>query len=383
VIALVLALMPANVHAGGPAAERPAFQIGYTAHRTNLPGGQSVNRSTSRAYVVEGDGSGARELAPELRSKPNQWTQLGSWSPNGRQAVILQCWESAENGKWEHDHKQFRFSAEHWLVDIVLSDVASGKLTNLTSVGRVSFYNVGLHFWPEKQFSFSAMIDGQQRPFRMDRDGKNKKPQAAGPGFIYGVSPSPDGKRICYHRDYRLYLADADGRNAWPVKDDHPFHFIPLWSPTGEWLEYLSGEHYNCHPHLVRPDGTGLRKLADRGGYRGVVETLDEPDFHSESSDIPAWSPDGKWLYYTAKVGRAVELMRVAPNGKPEQLTRSGPGVVNYLPQVSPDSKWVVFGSTRTGLRQLHVARADGSGAYQLTKVEAGWGAFQPRWRPR
>ncbi|HEV3256792.1 MAG TPA: hypothetical protein VG013_07935 [Gemmataceae bacterium] len=41
----------------------------------------------------------------------------------------------------------------------------------------------------------------------------------AGAGFIYGVSPSPDGKRICYHRNYRLYLAEGDGRNARPVKD--------------------------------------------------------------------------------------------------------------------------------------------------------------------
>jgi TolB protein len=171
-----------------------------------------------------------------------------------------------------------------------------------------------LHFWPERQFSFSALIGGELRPHQMDRDGRNKKPVSAGPGFIYGVSPSPDGKRICYHRDYRLYL--ADGRNAQPVKDDHPFHFLPQWSPTGEWLAYLSGEHYDCHPHLVRPDGTGLRKLADRGGYRGVIRPIDTgADGHSERSDPPAWSPDGQWLYYTAKVGEAVELMRASPGG--------------------------------------------------------------------
>src|SRR5262249_17372340 len=148
-------------------------------------------------------------------------------------------------------------------------------------------------------------------------------------------------------------------------------------------IAYLSGEHYDCHPHLVRADGTGLRKLADRGGYRGVYETLDEPDFHSERSDLPVWSPDGRWLYYTAKVGGALELMRVSPEGRSERLTKSKPGVLHYLPQVSPDSKWVVFGSTRTGVRQLHVARADGSGAYQLTQVEPGWGAFLPYWRPK
>jgi Tol biopolymer transport system component len=78
-----------------------------------------------------------------------------------------------------------------------------------------------------------------------------------------------------------------------------------------------------------------------------------------------------------------VELMRASPEGRSDQLTRSGPGVLNYLPQVSPDSKWVVFGSTRTGVRQLHVARADGSEVYQLTRVEPGWGAFLPYWRSK
>jgi Tol biopolymer transport system component len=210
------------------------------------------------------------------------------------------------------------------------------------------------------------------------------KPVPAGPGFIYGASPSPDGKRICYHRNYRLYLADADGRNARPVKDDNPFHFLPQWSPTGEWLEYLSGEHYNCHPHLVRPDGTGLRKLADRGGYRGVIQAIDKGgDSLTERSDMPTWSRDGKWLYYTAKVGKAVELMRASPGGKVEQLTRSKAGVSNYLPQVSPDSRWVLFGSTRTGSRQLYVARADGTGVYPITRLKAGWGAIHGYWRPR
>ncbi len=384
--AVVLALLPAALLAREPATARPAFQIGYTAHRTNLRGGQFVNRSTSRAYVVKGDGTDAVELAPELTRKPNQWTQLDGWSPDGRQAVILQCWESPENGAWENRHKDFRFSADHWLVDIVVLDVPTKALTNLTAVERVSFYNHGLHFWPKdpRRLSFVALIEGQLRPFAMNRDGKKKQALSQGPGFIYCLNTSPDGKRICYHKDYRaICLAGADGRHVRRVADDHPFQFAPTWSPDGKWIAYLSGEHYNCHVYLVRADGTGLRKVGDRGGYRGVYETLDEPDFHSERSDIPAWSPNGKWLYYTARVGKSVELMRVSPDGRPERLTRSEPGVVNYLPQVSPGANWVVFGSTRTGLRQLYVARADGSGAYQLTQVKAGWGAFLPHWRPK
>jgi Tol biopolymer transport system component len=75
--------------------------------------------------------------------------------------------------------------------------------------------------------------------------------------------------------------------------------------------------------------------------------------------------------------------MRASPGGKIEQLTRSRAGFSNYLPQVSPDSKWVVFGSTRAGSRQLYVARADGTGLDPITRLKAGWGAFHASWRPR
>ena len=106
------------------------------------------------------------------------------------------------------------------------------------------------------------------------------------------------------------------------------------------------------------------------------MEALDMPEPHSARSDIPVWSPDSRWLYYTSRVGEAVELMRASPDGKIEHLTRSKPGVFNYLPQVSPDSKWVAFESTRAGVRQLYVARADGSDVYPITRVEACWGAL-------
>ena len=82
-------------------------------------------------------------------------------------------------------------------------------------------------------------------------------------------------------------------RAAIPFRTDL-VNFGPTWSPGDQWVLFLSGEHYNCHPHIIRADGTGLRKLADRGGYLGAVESLDVPDFHEGSSDTPVWSADGK-----------------------------------------------------------------------------------------
>ena len=358
--------------------------IGYTELRTDLPGGRAANVFTMRACVVRADGTGRSEVAPQLVTNANSWTQFAGWTPDGRQAIILSGWESRENAAWEEEHKTFRMVDGAWLMDAWLVDMATGKAINVTTVERVSHYNSGLFFWPNdpQRLGFTALINGESKPYSMNLDGTGKKDLSQQAGFTYGFSASPDGKRIAYHQNYQVYLADADGKNAAKVDTGHPFDFAPIWAPDGNWVAFVSGEHYDCHPYLVKRDGTGLRKLADRGGYKGVMLFLDVPDYHEGSSDTPCWSPDSQWLYYTAKVGEAVELMRVSLDGKVEQLTRSAPGVWHYHPKASADGRQVIFGATRDGIRQLWVAGADGAEARPITQLTKGHAAIWAHWQP-
>jgi Tol biopolymer transport system component len=336
--------------------------------------------------VVKAGGTGRRALAEELAREKDAWTQFAGWSPDGKTAVLGRGWESAENGKWEEEHKTFRFTAEHWLCDAYLLDLAGGKATNLTAVERVSFHNTGLFFWPgdETKFGFLAMIDGNQHPFRMDRDGKNKRDLIKdSPEFAYGFTASPDGKRIAYHKTYQVYIADADGSNPRHVKTGQPFNFVPLWSPDGARLVFLAGEHYDCHPHVVKADGTGLKKLASRGGYKGVVEFLDVPDFHGGSSDYPVWAADGQSIFYTAQVARNVELFGATLDGKSVQLTDGPAGALHYHPQPSPDGKWLAYGSKRDGVRQLYVMRLSDRKEHRISDLPKGRAALWPYWQPR
>lgn len=363
----------------------PRGSIGFTEFQTNRPGGRHANLITMRARVVRADGKRSRQLASELAREPNTWTQFAGWSPDGRQAIIGRGWESPENGAWEEAHKTFRFTPEGWLYDTLLLDLTTGKLVNVTAVERVSFYNTGVFFWPKdpKRLGFQALIGGDSHPFRMDRDGRNKQDLTAdSKEFAYGFNASPDGKQIAYHKSYQIYIAEADGAQAKRIDTGQPFNFSPQWSPDGEWLLFVAGEHYNCHPYIVRRDGTGLRKMADRQGHRGEVTIFDVPDFHGGSSDVPLWSPNGKWIYYTAKIGTSVELLRVSLTGSIEQLTQTAGGHLNYHPKFSPDGEWVVFGSNRTGSRQLYVMRAEGGEPNPITKVKPGWGAMWPHWQP-
>jgi Tol biopolymer transport system component len=363
----------------------PDTLIGYTEYRTNVPGGRQANVRTMRAFVVKADGTARRTLAEDLTRAPNTWTQFAGWSPDGRTAIIGRGWESTENAQWEEKHKRFRFAADGCLYDSYLLDLGSGKATNITAEPRVSFYNSGLFFWPgdPTKLGFQALIDGNSHPFRMDRDGKNKRDLTKdSKEFSYGFSASPDGKRIAYHKSYQVHVADADGSNARLVKTGQPFNFVPLWSPDGAWLLFLSGEHYNCHPHVVRADGTGLRKLADRGSYRGVVAILDVADFHGGSSDYPVWSADGRSVFYTGRVGRNVELFVTTLDRKRRQLTDGPAGALHYHPQPSPDGKWLAYGSKRDGVRQLYVMRLEDRREQRITDLTEGRAAMWPHWQP-
>ena len=364
----------------------PDLMIGYNEHRTNLPGGRHVNCSTNRAILVKADGTQREPVASELADEAGSWTQFAGWSPDGKTAVIGRGWESDENARWEEENQTFRFTAKGWLYDSFLVDIATGKAENVTAVDRVSFHNAGLFYWQNDptKLGFTALIGGNSQPFCMDRDGRNKTDLTKeSNGFAYGFSSSPDGLRISYHENYQIYLADADGSNRQHIKTGHTFDFAPSWSPDGKWLMFVSGEHYNCHPHVVQADGKGLKKLADRGGYRGVIEFLDVPDFHHGSSDVPVWSIDSQTVFYTAKVGDNVELFQIALDGQPVRLTTSSEGTLHYHPKPSPDGNWIVYGSKRNGIRNLYAMRLSDRREHTLTNVKLGYAAMHAYWQPR
>ena len=346
------ALEPAASVVGEPAAADdrddtpPAALIGYTELRTDLLGGRAANIKTERAVVVKADGTGRRVLAEELTREAGYWTQFVGWSPDGKAARLYRGWVNEENAKWEEEHKTFRSIPDNGRSGGYLVDLASGKATKQTPV-------------------------------------EEKKKSEVIKNLVHGRSISPDGKRCAFEDPgYRLYLADADGSNAKQVETGLRFHLIPTWSPDGAWVLFVAGEHYDCHPHVIKADGTGLKKLASRNGYRGVIDFLDVYDFHDGSSDLPVWAADSKSVFYTAKVGKNVELFRVTLEGKSEQLTETPAGSMHYHPAASPDGKWLVYGSKRDGVRQLYVMRLCDKKEWRITNLKKGHAAMWAHWQP-
>jgi TolB protein len=78
--------------------------------------------------------------------------------------------------------------------------------------------------------------------------------------------------------------------------------------------------------------------------------------------------------------GSRFDVYVINVDGSGLQRLTSGNGS-NEGPSWSPDGRFLVFSSTRTGVPQLYRMYDDGSGQQQLTFVEGG--ALSPVWSPR
>lgn len=156
-----------------PTSEQPL--IGYTELQTNLPGGRHANVRTMRASVVRADGSGHARIADELADQTDAWTQFAGWSPDGKQAIVSRGWQDAENANWEQEHKTFRMEPKKWLLDSCLVNIATGKVSNLTAVDRVSHNALSSYpvrgrqavaLWFETQWCPATVRDDPRRSWR-------------------------------------------------------------------------------------------------------------------------------------------------------------------------------------------------------------------------
>jgi Tol biopolymer transport system component len=104
--------------------------------------------------------------------------------------------------------------------------------------------------------------------------GGSEEPQPLGSRAIAGEDPtwSPDGSRIAYINDGRLYTVDADGTGEHPVLDMADAQFDPAWSPDGQWIAFAMGDapsqsDARAHVYIVRPDGSDLTQITDGVSY--------------------------------------------------------------------------------------------------------------------
>jgi TolB protein len=105
---------------------------------------------------------------------------------------------------------------------------------------------------------------------------------------VIGRTPAfmPDGRIVyqgCVENDCGLYIMDADGSNPQRLTN-HKDDTTPAVSPDGTQIAYMSLLSGYWQVNVVNADGTGQRRLTDDWYWNG----------------LPVWSPDGKQIIFVS-----------------------------------------------------------------------------------
>src|SRR5688572_18131293 len=166
-------------------------------------------------------------------------------------------------------------------------------------------------------------------------------------GMMWDYHPvfSPDGKSIAYITDRtgsdNIWVMDLDGKNPKQISKDRDQSFnLVEWSPDGD---YLIGRRNGALWLYHKSGGSGMEMAKNLGGA-GFK-----------------FSPDGRYVYFGARgFGGGTSAWQIKrldrQTGDIATITESPVGA--FRPAVSPDGKWLVYGSridAKTGLRMRNL----------------------------
>lgn len=172
-----------------------------------------------------------------------------------------------------------------------------------------------------------------------------------------------------------IYTMPRHGGVPTRVTPNEP-SFLHGWSPDDKFMVYTA----------IRDGRVNLYKIATTGGEEIQLTDTDGLDDGSE------YTPDGKYIYFNSDRSGTSQIWRMGPDGEnPEQLTFDE--LNDWFPHVSPDGKWVVFISFPTTVASgdhpfyqrvyIRLMPLDGGEPKVLAYVFGGQGTMNvPNWSP-
>src|SRR5882672_223618 len=337
--------------------------------------------STGKTCLIREDGSGLETLEFDV---PNQVTwQPGPFLSDGRRVIFLSM-EARRDGPGRPFDEYYTQTPTHlWIYDL-----EKDSLTEIATRERLAVFYTPALLLSDKRLLVQVVRNKAGQIFSMNLDGTEAREfTRAGEGLPYGLSQSPDGRRVAFHlaspRGYEIWTCDADGANRQRIIG-HPDHlyFGTSWSPDGQWVLYQDC-HFKSDPGhdwsdicVGRPDGSGHRVLTS-GQAQWFGATYGNPQNRGGGSNMPAWTLDGNILFWRKLPGSKVawefqaqrpdtdhfnrdfkpqlarggaEICRLNPlDGSVTRLTQSEPSVWDFRASESSDGKQIVFCRAKTG----------------------------------
>lgn len=371
--------------------------------------------SQGKTGVVQSDGKGLRYL--DLQ-KPLQVTwQPGPFLSDGKRAVFLSMEARRDGPGRPFDEYYARTPCHLWLYDF-----DSGTLAEICQRGRLAPFMTPALLVNDERILVQVVRERVTQLYGMRLDGSDAREFThACEGVPYGLSLSPDGRRVAYHlagpEAYQVWNCDVNGGDRVLVAAD-PGHlyFGTQWSPDGRWILYV-----DCHEELDpghdwadvcigRADGSEHRVLTS-GQPMWFAATYGSPETKGGGSNVPTWTPEGTILFprrlpdsrvpwqfaphrpdvdhfnrdFRPELARGgCEIAELDPrDGTITTLTHSDPPVWDFRPAISPDGREIAFCRAATGEPPtLWVMDRDGGRPRRVTPGIDGRGADHPLWLP-
>jgi len=195
------------------------------------------------------------------------------------------------------------------------------------------------------------------------------------------AAPTPDGRALVFHRTNLRPLRHRISGASHVTWDD----LFSLDLATGEVRELTRAQR--AHDPDVSPDGTliactvgdtGRRDLAlvPIAGGRPRVLAGDVPG----DAYRPAWSPDGRQIAYSRWKPGGFRDIHVYDVGSGRDRALWVDRAMDIDPSFSPDGRFIVFSSDRTGIYNIFAFEVATERLYQVTNIVSG--AFQPTVAP-
>ena len=215
-----------------------------------------------------------------------------------------------------------------------------------------------------------------------------------GSDAVFGVTFSPDGKRVAFIQGSKLWAMSPDGADQKIIVNDTKVADYD-WSPDSKWFVYSRVDGSFASELYVIPSTGATAENPARNITR----------YATYNSDV-TWSADGgKIAFLSIRRGSNARTLHVTPIRKPaapgvrEPAAGSSTAVVDFdwddihlrakqvLPvpvdeaAISPDGAKIAFRATNAGAEDLWVANSDGS---QLTRLTTGnVRPYQIQWSKR
>jgi Tol biopolymer transport system component len=250
----------------------------------------------------------------------------------------------------------------------------SGEIQNLASgvMEDASTWQMDASAAGNGLLVFSNGGTGDQQLVWMDRNGKQIATVVKKVANLESFKLSPQADRIALEINngtgaHDIWVYDVAREVQTRLTFGPVANEAPIWSPDGKWIVYTAFES-NLHTKLYRKPSDGS----------GAPELLLSDDEWAIASD---WSRDGKYLvYFRGPSGNYSEIWALPLEGERKPwlvVPRSAPGSYVQEGHLSPDGHWLAYMSGESGVPEVYVtAFRNGQGKWQISTN----GGHQTQW---